>query len=430
MKVKACIAALAMLTTTACSATSYHQAMARYDFAYRVAGDRGVAPVQVFDDGVNTYLQFSQQHRLPAIFAVSEYGQSLVDFRRDGPYIVVPGVGNALFLQLANRQASVEYSGTIGRQPGKPLPARGPQFGLVAPLQGDSPAQTDRLEVKGQIQFARGKATFAGQSNQVLQRLFTQRAALDSVHIVVRGDDTYNDGLAAKRGEAIAKWFRNQGVDASRIAISERGFDPLETTNPASDVIVSYQRDSARTAGAPELVQVAATHTGYEVLNRQPVSAAAPTGSIQPRMTAGYAPLSQAPAMQPAVAAAPAYAPRHAFHAAVGTAEPVQKVTPSIPVPPAPEVAPPSPPKTPAKEWEAAVGSTLRTSVQQWADEEGWYLKWDAEGLDYRMEAPLRVKGDFIEAVSTTFIAYERAARSFLVDIYPSQKLVVVQEDL
>ncbi|MGP1615897.1 MAG: TrbG/VirB9 family P-type conjugative transfer protein, partial [Pollutimonas bauzanensis] len=43
-------------------------AAAHYSFAWRLSGDRAVAPLQVFDNGRQTWLQFAPRQALPAIF--------------------------------------------------------------------------------------------------------------------------------------------------------------------------------------------------------------------------------------------------------------------------------------------------------------------------------------------------------------------------
>lgn len=90
-----------------------------YDFAYRVSGDRRVAPQQVFDDGASTYLQFYPGQVLPALIAVASDGnQRLLTHAQLGPYVTVPGTHVALFAQLGNVRAAIDYSGKAARVAG------------------------------------------------------------------------------------------------------------------------------------------------------------------------------------------------------------------------------------------------------------------------------------------------------------------------
>ena len=52
--------------------------MSSYNFAYKIAGDRTVAPAQVFDNGSRIYLQFHDMSTLPAIFADTPVGEVLL----------------------------------------------------------------------------------------------------------------------------------------------------------------------------------------------------------------------------------------------------------------------------------------------------------------------------------------------------------------
>lgn len=62
-----------------------------YEYGYKGAVDN--RPTAMFDDGKKTYLQFSGE--LPAFFAVKSDGhESLVNFRREGDYIVIDKVAN------------------------------------------------------------------------------------------------------------------------------------------------------------------------------------------------------------------------------------------------------------------------------------------------------------------------------------------------
>lgn len=72
---------------------------ARYSFAWRLSGDSAVAPLQVFDDGRRTWLQFSEAQAVPAIFARGAEGDQLLDYTRQGPYVVLPGVWPELVLR-------------------------------------------------------------------------------------------------------------------------------------------------------------------------------------------------------------------------------------------------------------------------------------------------------------------------------------------
>jgi len=112
---------ICVLLAAVLSAASIGMAFAApsYDFAYRVSGDRRVAPQQVFDDGVSTYLQFYPGQVLPALIAVGGDGsQRLLTHAQLGPYVTVSGTHVGLLAQLGNVRAAIDYTGKAARVAG------------------------------------------------------------------------------------------------------------------------------------------------------------------------------------------------------------------------------------------------------------------------------------------------------------------------
>jgi hypothetical protein len=81
--------------------------------------------------------------------------------------------------------------------------------------------------------------------------------------------------------------------------------------------------------------------------------------------------------------------------------------------------------------WNATVGSTLRGSIQKWADEAKWTLVWDAPDgvdkvVDYRIVAPLSFQGPVDDAVGDCIKLYEHAKKPLAVEINRQQRLLYV----
>jgi hypothetical protein len=115
-RIGVCASILVLLGATVIEAV----AAPSYDFAYRVTGDRRVAPQQVFDDGASTYLQFYPGQVLPALIAVGSDGaQRLLTHAQLGPYVTVPGTHTALVAQLGTVRAVIDYGGRGARVAGE-----------------------------------------------------------------------------------------------------------------------------------------------------------------------------------------------------------------------------------------------------------------------------------------------------------------------
>lgn len=83
----------------------------RYDFDWRLSGDRQVAPVQVFDNGRQTWLQFAPGQVVPAIFIAHGGVEQPAPYTRHEPYIVVQGKWPALLMRGGGLQARADYLG-------------------------------------------------------------------------------------------------------------------------------------------------------------------------------------------------------------------------------------------------------------------------------------------------------------------------------
>lgn len=63
------------------------------NFEYFVAGDAAFAPIEVFDNGKQTFFRFPENSQLPAVFRVNEKGREfVVNSRTAGSTIIVDGV--------------------------------------------------------------------------------------------------------------------------------------------------------------------------------------------------------------------------------------------------------------------------------------------------------------------------------------------------
>jgi type IV secretion system protein VirB9 len=66
-----------------------------FNLDYRISGSKNLQPLHVFDDGQFTYFEFDPRRELPAIFVVGSDGkESLVNYRIEGPYVVVERLGD------------------------------------------------------------------------------------------------------------------------------------------------------------------------------------------------------------------------------------------------------------------------------------------------------------------------------------------------
>lgn len=201
---------------------------------------------------------------------------------------------------------------------------------------------------------------------------------------------------------------------------------PMQSARPSS-----YVRPPP-----PGAVSTAAPPAVVGMPPKAPVILSTDVTSVSPWGTPPAPIVSAVPAAQaakPAPGAAPV-APTRLPYKPTGTlASDAPKTFATPPVPPV-VVAPTSAPKAfkpapiPKPVWEARVGESLRIVITNWSKRANYTVAWEAEDLDYPIDAPLRFEGTYEEAVAAIFDLYKEADRSFIVDGHRDQSRLNVTE--
>lgn len=251
--------AFALLVVGLCSLPARGADSARvgaYDFSYLLSGDARAKPVQVFDDGRNTYFQFRAGEAVPAIFAARTGAPELVVPTQDGPYVRVPEVHGRFILQLGRAQANVVHGGndrpdalqvTAVAANGMTQPymvAGGPPAGgrLVAslkpvamtmgneaaldrnsyatPVKGDRVYWPERIqEVEHSIGFVRSAYVLSRDAQKAIARIAERAAPAARFTVIGRDDDSYKEGLERARADAILGALVKAGITSDRITV-------------------------------------------------------------------------------------------------------------------------------------------------------------------------------------------------------------------
>ncbi|WP_081764977.1 transglycosylase SLT domain-containing protein [Robbsia andropogonis] len=85
----------------------------KYHFGWTITGTPDVRPVQVFDDGTQTFVQLQDLAHAPAIFADTPQGRILLSWKRHPPYAVIDSLQAHLVFQLGSAQAKAERTAVI-----------------------------------------------------------------------------------------------------------------------------------------------------------------------------------------------------------------------------------------------------------------------------------------------------------------------------
>lgn len=251
------LSGMAVAIAVVCSAGAAH-ATAGYDFQYKFSGERAILPLQVFDDGENTYFQWrSAAGVVPAILADTDGGLRAVAFERSGLYIVVKGVARSFKLRFGSLEGLVEYrgagrnvasgaialAGMTGAAVVPSTPAAIPQAappatgGVIEPTSAGGVASELRDDVgepagvrpftplksaaPGTIPFAVGQAALDRDGMEAVRRAFQGKGVITSVTIVGRDDPVMVEGLARARAMSIRAAAIRAGALPSVITVHE-----------------------------------------------------------------------------------------------------------------------------------------------------------------------------------------------------------------
>lgn len=111
-----------------------------FRFDWQLSGDPAVAPMQVFDDGKETWLQFAPGQALPAIFGIGSDGEHALPYFRRDPYVVLTGGWSSLSFRggrltaRAQRMHAVAEAGGERATPAPPVAQRIGREPVPAPV--------------------------------------------------------------------------------------------------------------------------------------------------------------------------------------------------------------------------------------------------------------------------------------------------------
>ncbi|ABE47308.1 TcpQ domain-containing protein [Polaromonas sp. JS666] len=226
-------------------------AMDRFNFDYAVQGDSRAKPLQVFDDGQRTYLQYRASDDIPA-FISTRTAQLLIP-RQEGPYTVLNGTPGDFVAQLGASSARITHSSALSSAPqyqqrGTPqgaTPVEKLTLASLSPTAGASsfaqtytkrndwtdntyaqPARGDQVtwasaetEQTKSILFERGSAKLDKESEKRLKQLAATLAG--SLRIVISSaDDTHPaDVGGTERARVVRNALVAAGATPSAISV-------------------------------------------------------------------------------------------------------------------------------------------------------------------------------------------------------------------
>lgn len=414
-----------------------------YDFNYLSTGDSAARPVQVFDDGRSTYLQFRPGMVVPAIFSNKSGVPQLLVPTQEGPYVKVPELHGRFVLQVGRAQAQVMHAGsrldsaglsvsTPGGQqpyvPGSPYPAGAHLVASVAPVpltstgapaivddmlernsyatprKGDNllwQKQTEPQRDQREIWFKAGSAALTAEARKALIAAAKAAPSGARVTVIGRDDDTFKEGLDRARANVMREVLVRAGLSSERVTVRQGVADKQSGQQWASTVVIE--------SGAEEVAASAGS------VRRS----SAVVDNLQALVRAGVLRLEQAELI----------ARGHGMAMGGAAGQSAAPATAGLPqsVAAAPDLhrtGAPAAPLTKAWEMRKADGS-LDRMLTRWASEAGWTLVWrDAPAIAVTGDMQLPAS-DFLAAADLVVRRAHEVGYRIHAAAYSNQTLVV-----
>lgn len=316
-------------------------AQKKFDFEYSLKGQPSITPVQVFDNGVDTFFQFSPEKNIPAIFAVSDCGNKvLMDANLQGNFHVIAGRFKTLVLQIGTKTGTVTYAGHN-------LNALNEKF------------TSERCEeVKAPVAVPPTRSYTAvpptlGDEAEVLRRQKMERA----VAAKAASERVYQDGAWRVTVEPIDPGTGKSIGSAEKIVekavVSVENHAKVEVAGKKSVVKPAKQKALASGKKSKQSKVIATINNDQkESITPQAVS----SPNTQTNVRIPVTPVGMLPNQQP-----------------------VQQ-------------------QIQAPVWEVKAGESIRNTIDQWRRQDGWEMVWTYEG-DFTAQAGATFQGDFTTAI-------------------------------
>ncbi len=227
----------------------------RFSFDYAVSGDLKAKPLQVFDDGKKTYLQYRSNQDIPA-FISSSTGELMMP-TQEGPYTVLNGIPRDFVASMGSSMARITHARAMSNaaqyvsrtsqtavpteriQP-QVLVASAQQIASIAPRfetrndwssnsyatpnRGDQVAWAPSTsEASKVILFERGSAKLSRDLEQRAKKMASEVVGASRVVIAASDDAKPGDVGGSERVRVIRNYLVAAGVDPSVIS-SKVGF--------------------------------------------------------------------------------------------------------------------------------------------------------------------------------------------------------------
>lgn len=276
----------------------------RFSFDYEIAGDGRSRPIQVFDNGAKTYLQYSAGVDVPAFF--SPNGDQHFVPTQEGPYAVIAGAPRDLIAQMGLSRTRITHASLatsaarnererrntaeltpVGRLRDQPAPNAWTDNSYAQPRRGDHIIWTQGSQsanLKDQkVLFIKGEARINPDAAKAVTALAKRIPSNAQVTVVGRDDDSYKEGLAEARARSLREALVRAGVAREQIQERAAAPDEAETTKRGTQTLVA----SVVRWSEPTVTEIRSPVPSVPVVGPTPIAKAAGPVTWQVRASDG-----------------------------------------------------------------------------------------------------------------------------------------------
>ncbi len=248
------IAAVFLTSSAAWSIDVQDLRTGKFDFNYSIYGEGRSKPTQVFDDGSKTYLQYPVNSSFPVF--ISPNGLIRYQYDIEGPYVIIKGLPREIIAQFGNSKTHVVHKSLTATAvqygnsyKSKPVPTTHGKNYLVQnasdassvpnswidnsyakPIKGDViqwTLESSEKEMVERIYFDYGSAKLTSSAAKAIAKISIEIGNATEIIVAGADDESYTEGVAQGRSQALKDALIRNGIDASLISL--KSFPPNDS---------------------------------------------------------------------------------------------------------------------------------------------------------------------------------------------------------
>lgn len=246
---------------------SWARGLERFHFDYGVYGVGQPISLQIFDDGMRTFLLWDEFVDVPRI--QDETSKTALTLAKEGSYWVIQGVHSHMLLRFGqgyfhvldtsgpgpslstmaqvqlDLKAHTPYQRVALDEPSPQSPKGRVANSYAKPIRGDdlswnnTEGHPDDRERWALVPFSKGSKLLGTKAKEKVREFLSGKSGEFELTVVGYEDDSYVEDLGRDRARAILQFLLGLGVRAERVKLQMEPFTELRDMNPSFEPIAA-----------------------------------------------------------------------------------------------------------------------------------------------------------------------------------------------